>query len=93
MNTKRANLPVTKSTLSSAQPACVPESTAAERVQMVWELTREAWAFMGKPLDESGLQRQVVCVVRCGVDDAPFEQAPRCSTHADEPAAVATGQA
>ena len=38
--------------------------TPEERIEMVWQLTVDAWAFMGEPLDESGLQRHVVRVVR-----------------------------
>jgi hypothetical protein len=40
--------------------------TPAERLEMVWPLTVEAWLFMGKPVDESEFQRHVVRVVRGG---------------------------
>ncbi len=39
-------------------------TTPSERLLMMWELTRTAWAFMGEPIDESRLQRHVVRVVR-----------------------------
>ena len=60
----RANLPVHKTTLSSRQNPPAPVTTVAERFQMVWDLTREAWELMGKPLDESRLPRHVVRVER-----------------------------
>lgn len=41
-------------------------TTAEERVAMMWPLVIDAWAFMGKPVDESRLQRHVVRVVRGG---------------------------
>ncbi len=37
-----------------------------ERLAMVWQLTVDAWAFRGEPIDESRLQRHVVRVVRRG---------------------------
>jgi len=38
--------------------------TAAERVAIMWQLTRDAWAFQGTPIDESRLQRHLVRVLR-----------------------------
>jgi hypothetical protein len=38
-------------------------TTAAERWAMVWQLTLEAWAFRGEPV-EQGFQRDVGRVVR-----------------------------
>ena len=38
--------------------------TPEERIEMMWELTVDAWTFKGEPLDESRLQRHVVRVVR-----------------------------
>lgn len=35
-------------------------------LNMMWQLTRDAWAMMGEPLDESRLLRHVVRVVRRG---------------------------
>ncbi len=42
----------------------VASLTRGERMAMVWEITKDAWAFMGKPVDESRLQRHVVRVYR-----------------------------
>jgi len=39
-------------------------TTPEERFDMMWPLVVDTWAFMGKPLDESRLQRHVVRVVR-----------------------------
>lgn len=47
-------------------PDPVRAMTPAERLEMVWPLTVEAWLFMGKPVDESEFQRHVVRVVRGG---------------------------
>lgn len=41
-------------------------ATPAERLAMMWPLTVDAWAFMGEPIDESRLPRNVVRVVRGG---------------------------
>ncbi len=39
-------------------------TTAAERLGMVWDLTVQAWAFMGEDIAERRLQRHIVRVVR-----------------------------
>jgi hypothetical protein len=36
----------------------------AEGLSLVWELTKDAWAFKGERLAESGLQRHVVHIQR-----------------------------
>lgn len=41
-------------------------ATPGERLAMMWQLTLDSWAFMGKPLDESRLPRHVVRVLRRG---------------------------
>jgi hypothetical protein len=35
-----------------------------QRLEMMWQLALDAWAFMGERVAESGLPRHVVCVVR-----------------------------
>ena len=40
--------------------------TVAERIELVWPLTVSAWAFTGRPYDESRLRRDVERVVRRG---------------------------
>ena len=39
-------------------------TTPEERLEMVWEITKTAWAFRGEPVDESTFHRDVVSVVR-----------------------------
>jgi hypothetical protein len=41
-------------------------TTPEERIEMMWPLVLDTWAFMGRDVDESGLQRHVVRVVRGG---------------------------
>ena len=40
------------------------EGTPAERFGMVWEITRDAWAFRGESGAEQRLQRDVAVLVR-----------------------------
>ncbi len=39
-------------------------TTASERMGMMWQLTLDAWAFMGEDHAESRLQRHVVRLIR-----------------------------
>ena len=39
------------------------KTTPAERLQMMWQLTLDAWAAKGEPVIEP-LQRNIVCVSR-----------------------------
>jgi hypothetical protein len=39
-------------------------TTPEERLEMMWPLAVDAWAFMGNPIDESRLQRHIVHIVR-----------------------------
>ncbi len=39
-------------------------TTPEERIEMMWQLALDAWAFMGEPLDDSRLRRDVVRVIR-----------------------------
>jgi hypothetical protein len=39
-------------------------TTPAERLQMMWQLTLDAWTFKGEPLAELRLPRHVVRVLR-----------------------------
>ena len=41
-------------------------TTAAERIAMMWPLALDAWAFKGEPVRESRLPRHVIRVVRRG---------------------------
>jgi hypothetical protein len=38
--------------------------TAGERIGMMWQLTIDAWAFLGESVNESRFQRHVVNVIR-----------------------------
>jgi hypothetical protein len=40
------------------------QTTPAQRLDMMWQLALDAWAFKGESLAESRLPRHVVCVVR-----------------------------
>ena len=40
------------------------KTTAAERLQMMWQLTLDAWAFKGEPVNDQKLPRHVVKVRR-----------------------------
>ena len=40
--------------------------TPGARMELVWQLSLQAWAFTGTPSDEPRLQRHVVRVVRRG---------------------------
>ena len=46
-------------TLGQAEPSPYSTMTMAERFQLVWPITVAAWAFSGKPYDESRLRRDV----------------------------------
>ena len=47
-----------------SEAADARRTTPAERLQMVWQLTLDAWAFKGEPLAELRLPRHVVRVLR-----------------------------
>jgi hypothetical protein len=40
------------------------KTTPAERVQMMWQLTLDAWTFKGEPVAELRLPRHIVRVLR-----------------------------
>jgi hypothetical protein len=42
------------------------DTTADERVGMMWQLALDAWAFMGEPVVEPRLPRHIVRVLRRG---------------------------
>jgi hypothetical protein len=39
-------------------------TTPAQRLEMMWQLTLDAWAFKGEPVAELRLQRSVIRVTR-----------------------------
>jgi hypothetical protein len=44
----------------------IRQLTPGERIALVWPLTVDAWAFMGEPIGESRLPRDVGRVLRRG---------------------------
>ena len=66
IQSERANWPVRKGRVGERQPDPYAHLTAEERVGMVWELTRTAWAFMGNPDVDPTLQRHIARVVSRG---------------------------
>jgi len=42
------------------------DTTVAERIEMMWQLALDAWAFKGEPVLESRLPRHVVRLERGG---------------------------
>lgn len=39
-------------------------TTPAQRIEMMWQLTLDAWAFTGEPIAELRLPRHIVRVLR-----------------------------
>lgn len=62
----RSTYPVRKITLAEEGHESSSEFTPAERVAMVWTLTKQAWTFKDGHWDEPRLRRDVVCTVRGG---------------------------
>lgn len=62
--TTRSDLPEWIGRRGQPEPNPYASLTVAERIELVWPLTLAAWAFSGKPADESRLRRDVECVVR-----------------------------
>ncbi|CAM2067075.1 hypothetical protein SCOR_16980 [Sulfidibacter corallicola] len=61
----RSELPVRVLRLGGDEPdPYLKRTTPAERLEMMWPLTVEAWAFKGEDVSESRLQRHVVRVIR-----------------------------
>ncbi|HYH08570.1 MAG TPA: hypothetical protein VEK11_16055 [Thermoanaerobaculia bacterium] len=66
--TGRRNVTVRKYRLGE-EPRIAPEIlalTPAERIDMVWEITKTAWAFKEPGWRESRLRRDVARVIRRG---------------------------
>ena len=53
-------------TRAEADRRDVADLTPGERMEMVWQLTKDAWAFKGEPYRESPFQRDVVRIHRGG---------------------------
>jgi hypothetical protein len=64
---RRAAYPVRKTTLQGQDhDQDLENTTAAERLGMMWPLALDACAFMGEPLAESRLPRHIVRIRRRG---------------------------
>lgn len=62
---RRSLYTVRKSTLHEQdEDPDLENTTAAERLGMMWQLTLDAWAFAGKTLAEQRLPRHIVRVRR-----------------------------
>jgi hypothetical protein len=55
----RATWPVVKGRLGDPEPNPYANLTPEERVGMMWELTRTAWAFMGHPDIQPSLHKHI----------------------------------
>lgn len=62
--TDRSNWPTRKLQLGEAEPLDVAHLTPGQRVEMVEELTKQAWTFKDGHWNESRLRRDVVRTVR-----------------------------
>jgi len=63
----RSTLPTRKRRLGDAEDhTALLRLTPSARVEMVWPLTLQAWAFFNGLADEPRLRRDVVRVTRCG---------------------------
>lgn len=61
----RQAYPVRKTTLAQqGEDPDLRNTTPAERLGMMWQLTLDAWAFTGEPVAESRLPRHIVRVLR-----------------------------
>ena len=64
---QRINYRVRKTTLSDHGSADdVASLMPEERLAMVSEITKDTWAFMGQPVDDTPMQRHVVRILRRG---------------------------
>ncbi len=62
---QRINYRVRKTTLAGKRLTDdVSSLTSAERLAMVWEITKDTWAFIGQPVGDTRMQRHVVRLFR-----------------------------
>lgn len=62
---ERKDIRVKKEKLKTqAKDEELKETTASERIAMVWEITKDVWAFVGEKSVESRLSRHVVTIER-----------------------------
>jgi hypothetical protein len=61
----RSHYKTRKTTLSDqGKERDLEGTTPEERLEMMWQLALDAWAFKGEPVAEPGLHRHVVRVIR-----------------------------
>ena len=63
MKVLERNIQVRKTSLKEESDD-LKNTTSAERLEMMWQLTLDAWAFKGEPVAEPRLQRHIVRVFR-----------------------------
>ena len=63
MKVLERNIEVRKTSLKEESDD-LKNTTPAERLGMMWQLTLDAWAFKGEPVAEPRLQRHIVRVFR-----------------------------
>jgi len=56
----RSTWPVWKGRVGEREPSAdYSHLTPSERIELVWEATKNAWSMTGRPLDESSFRRDV----------------------------------
>ena len=63
MKVLERNIQVRKTSLKEESDE-LKNTTPAERLGMMWQLTLDAWAFKGEPVAEPRLRRHIVRVFR-----------------------------
>ncbi|MEJ5361698.1 MAG: hypothetical protein WBK20_04460 [Spirochaetota bacterium] len=61
---KRKNTIILKKKINEIPDDDFVDGTPAQRIAMVWEITRDTWAFLGGSDAEQRLQRHVTNIVR-----------------------------
>ena len=65
--TDRSSWPVWKGRVGEREPtADYSHLTPSQRIELVWEATKNAWSLTGVPLDESSFRRDVESLARRG---------------------------
>jgi hypothetical protein len=63
--TQRDQMPTRLSTLQDQHDAAYyAQLTPAERIDMMWQLALDAWAFKGEPVTDHRVQKHIVRVIR-----------------------------
>lgn len=63
----RSSWPVWRGRVGDREPAAdYSHLTPSQRIELVWEATKNVWSLTGMPLDESAFRRDVESVARRG---------------------------